>query len=326
MERHLVDARDLARSLSYIAGIESTPQRRRDEMRKSGTRRTARPGRAKPGRSVASFYAEMSSLDTIKWALSEHGLAPGTATARDLYSRGLDVQNLGGFTVLQSISRAVEECGGLKRGAPLLDVACGLGGPGRYLTDRYECRVTGIDLVPARVELARALAEMVGMGERVAYRAADATALPFEKGEFAEVWMLDASIHVRRKTKLFRELARVLSPGGLLVLHDMPGPLPRSMAVVTRRAPYHAPTLSQLIGHLEAAGFRLLNWRDTAPLVRADFEQKRMAVEKAGAAVSGKDVPVEARRRYESGRATLEAYLDAVGPKGPGCGFLIAQR
>jgi ubiquinone/menaquinone biosynthesis C-methylase UbiE len=268
----------------------------------------------------------MSSLDTIKWALSQHDLDPSKVTARDLYSRGLDVQNLGGFAVLESISRAVDEYGGPKREAPLLDIACGLGGPGRYLTDRYDCRVTGIDLVPARVELAKALGEMVGMGDRVTYRAADATSLPFAKGSFAQVWMLDASIHVREKAKLFRELARVLSPGGFLVLHDMPGPLPRSMAAVTRRAPYHAPTLSQLIRHLEGARFRLLTWRDTTSLVRADFEQKLAAVEKAAAGMNGKGVPDEARRRFESGRATLEGYLDAVGPRGPGCGFLIARR
>jgi len=281
---------------------------------------------AGPGRRVASFYAEMSSLGTIKWALSQHGVDSTKVTARDLYSRGLDVQNLGGFAVLETISRAVDEYGTPGRDEPLLDVACGLGGPGRYLTERYDCSVTGIDLVPARVDLAKTLAEMVGLAGRVTYRAADATALPFADGKFAQVWMLDASIHVRAKAKLFRELTRVLSPGGLLVLHDMPGPLPRSMGAVTQRAPYHAPTLSQLIRHVEDAGLRLLTWRDTTTLVRADFEQKRAALEKAEAGMGGKDVPEEARRRFESGHAILQAYLDALAPDGPGCGFLIARR
>jgi hypothetical protein len=56
----------------------------------------------------------MSSLETVKWALSQHGLDPSAVTARDLYSRGLDVQNLGGFAALE---RAVDEYGEPKHGA-----------------------------------------------------------------------------------------------------------------------------------------------------------------------------------------------------------------
>jgi SAM-dependent methyltransferase len=175
------------------------------------------------------------------------------------------------------------------------------------------------------VEIAQALAEKVGMTGRVSFRVADATALPFGDGAFSQVWMLDASIHVREKAKLFGELARVLAPGGLLVLHDMPGPLPRSMGAATRRAPYFAPTLPQLIRHVEAAGLRLLTWRDTTPLVLADFEVKRAAVERVRSAFEASHAPEEARRRLELGRETLQGYLDAL-RDGVGCGFLIARR
>jgi cyclopropane fatty-acyl-phospholipid synthase-like methyltransferase len=137
--------------------------------------------------------------------------------------------------------------------------------------------------------------------------------------------MLDASIHVRAKAKLFAELTRVLAKGGLLVLHDMPGPLPRSMAVARRRAPYFAPRLSQLVRHLENAGLRLLTWRSTTTLVLADFEQKRAALEQARAGLPS-DLPAQARRRLTQGRKLLQGYLDALGRDGAGCGFLIARR
>jgi ubiquinone/menaquinone biosynthesis C-methylase UbiE len=169
------------------------------------------------------------------------------------------------------------------------------------------------------------LTEKVGLADRVTYRIASATALPFRRREFGHVWMLDASIHVRDKTTLFREVARVLAPGGLLVLHDMPGPLPSAMRAVTSRAPYYAPPLSQLIRHVERAGLRPLAWRDTAPLVRADFEAKSVAVAKASAATP-QQAPPEARRRLAQGRAALRGYLAALDTKGPGCGFLIATR
>lgn len=292
-------------------------------MPKRVARRRSKSGRRDPVRRISTFYEPMSSLDTIRSALAHQGVDPDAATARDLWSRGLDVQNLGGFPVLETLAAAVEEYAAPKPGEPLLDVACGLGGPGRYLAERYDCHVTGIDLVPLRVEIARALAKMVGMAERVTYRVGDATALPFRRGEFSQVWMLDASIHVREKAKLFRELARVLMPGGLLVLHDMPGPLPRSMSAVTRRAPYFAPRLPHLLRQVEDAGLRLLTWRDTTPRVLEDFEAKRAAVEQADR--SAEHAPADVRRRLAQGRAALYGYLDAL-RTGMGCGFLIARR
>jgi SAM-dependent methyltransferase len=182
-----------------------------------------------------------------------------------------------------------------------------------------------VDLLPLRVEIAEALSERTGMSARTSFRVADATALPFSDGEFAQVWMLDASIHVRAKAKLFGELVRVLAKGGLLVLHDMPGPLPRSMAFARRRAPYFAPRLSQLVRHLEDAGLRLLAWRDTTPLVLADFEGKRAALDQAQAGLPS-DLPPQAQRRLAQGRKLLQGYLDALGREGAGTGFLIARR
>jgi MPBQ/MSBQ methyltransferase len=278
-----------------------------------------------PGERLTSFYADLSSLDAILGLLSQAGVDVSRLTARDLYTRNADCQNLGAFAVLEAIARAVEEHGAAKAGERVLDVGSGLGGPARYLADRQGANVTGVDLLPFRVEIARALTQRTGMSERTSFRVADATALPFSDGEFSQVWMLDASIHVREKSKLFAELARVLAKGGLLVLHDMPGPLPRSMAVATRRAPYFAPRLSQLVRHLEDAALRVLTWHDTTPLVLADFEQKRAALEQAQAALP-KKLPAQARRRLTQGRKLLQGYLDALGRDGAGCGFLIARR
>ena len=279
-----------------------------------------------PAERLSSFYADLSSLDAILGLLAGAGVDIGRLTARDLYARSADCQNLGAFPVLEVIAQAVDEYAPATPGERILDVGCGLGGPARYLAERRGASVTGVDLLPFRVEIAQALTERVGLTGRVSFRVADATALPFGDAEFSQVWMLDASIHVRDKKKLFGELARVLAPGGLLVLHDMPGPLPPSMKAVTRRAPYFAPRLPQLIRHVLDAGLRVLTWRDTAPLVLADFEVKRAGVEQARAALEASQAPEEARRRLAQGRVLLHGYLDALGRDGVGCGFLIARR
>jgi ubiquinone/menaquinone biosynthesis C-methylase UbiE len=183
-----------------------------------------------------------------------------------------------------------------------------MGGPGRFVADRFACRVVGVDLVEARIDTARALAEMTRAAERVEYRIADATSLPFGAQSFAQVWTLDVSVHVRDKRALLREIARVLQPGGLLVLHDQMGPLTRAMLPVTRSAPWFAPPLTQLVNRAEQAGLRLLLWQDTTQLVRGFFHEIR---DRLGSA------PLP---------ALLGAYLKTLdGPAGR-TGLLIAQR
>ena len=75
------------------------------------------------------------------------------------------------------------------------------------------------------------------------------------------------------KHALFSEIARVLRPGGLLVMHDQTGPLPKAMAPATRSAPFIAPSLPQLIRYVEAAGLRLTTWQDSTAQIVAYFQQ-----------------------------------------------------
>jgi SAM-dependent methyltransferase len=128
--------------------------------------------------------------------------------------------------MLVTAANAVADYGVPVAAEQVLDIGCGMGGPGRFIADRFGCAVLGIDLLPVRVEAARALTERTHMGSRLSYRVASATELPFDDDSFAQVWMLDVGIHVGDKRALFAEIARVLRPGGLLVMHDQTGPLP----------------------------------------------------------------------------------------------------
>jgi len=51
-------------------------------------------------------------------------------------------------------------------GTRVLDVGCGLGGSARYLAAEHECQVTGIDLTQEYVDVANALAGMVGLSDK----------------------------------------------------------------------------------------------------------------------------------------------------------------
>jgi 2-polyprenyl-3-methyl-5-hydroxy-6-metoxy-1,4-benzoquinol methylase len=270
---------------------------------------------------LTSLYGEMTSLDRVRRALARDGVDVEHLQARDLYERDLDCQNLGGFGMLEVIATTVAGRAALQPDDHLLDVGCGMGGPGRVLADRYGCTVTGIDVLPLRVESAEELTKLTGLEERISYRLASATDLPFENGAFTQVWLLDVGIHVRDKRALFLEIARVLRPGGLLVMHDQTGPLPKAMAPATRNAPFIAPSLPQLIRYVEAAGLRLTTWQDSTARIVAYFQQVKARL---GPPDARPDQGAHPWREWI--RTTADAYLATLDNLGGRTGIMIAER
>ncbi|MEA3215020.1 MAG: sarcosine/dimethylglycine N-methyltransferase [Acidimicrobiia bacterium] len=274
-----------------------------------------------PVSQLAGFYGESSSLDRILQALAREGVEQAQMTARDLYSRDLDCHNLGAYPMLQTLAGVVSQLGAPGPGDRVLDVGCGLGGPGRFLADTFGCSVLGIDLLTVRVDVARALTSMTGLEHRVTYRLGDATRLPPDEGLFSQVWMLDVSVHVKAKQLLFKEIARVLRPGGHLVMHDQTAPIPDAMEPLTAHTPFFAPSLAQLLVYIEAAGMRLLAWQDTTQQVVAHFRQMKARAEARPAPADGKPRPWR-----EHAAAQVNGYLETLANLGGRTGMLIAHR
>ena len=271
---------------------------------------------------LTTFYERMSSLDMILGSLAAEQLDPERLQARDLYTRSLDCQNLGMFPMLEVLAGVVAEYGAPGPKDKLLDIGCGLGGPGRFLVDRFGCSVVGTDLLTKRIEIAKALTRKTGLEKRISYRVADATDLPFADRAFTHAWMLDVSMHIRDKKTLFGEIARVLRPGGLFVMHEQNAPIPEVMRPITRQAPYIAPSLPQLIRYVDDAGLRVLTWRDTTPRVVEYFEGIKAALEKTPLPPHGD--PGRAMR--EHGYAVVHGYIEALANLGGRTGILAARR
>jgi ubiquinone/menaquinone biosynthesis C-methylase UbiE len=267
---------------------------------------------------LTKFYGEMSpSLDTVKQALAAAGVDPDHPRASDLYQRDIDCHNLGMHRMLEVLADVASEYGAPTSEDTLLDLGCGIGGPGRFLADRFGCSILGVDLLPLRVEIARSITELTGMTDHNSYRVADATDLGLADQSFVQVWMLDVSMHIRNKRALFGEIARVLRPGGLMVMHEQPGPLPPAMRPVMRQAPYIAPSLPQLIRYVEQSGLRLLTWRDTTNIALDFFLNMRNLL-------LATSEPVTSRR--ETGIPILDGYIETLAHLGGRTGVMIARR
>lgn len=129
-------------------------------------------------------------------------------------------------------------------GGPVLDAGCGAGRITRYLADRG-CDVEGVDLSPGMVATARR------DHPDLRFAVAALADLPFPDGRFAGVVLWYSTIHTAPAGHgaLLAEAARVLRPGGSLVVAFQSGDGVRDVAPAYRRFGHDI----RLVRHLTTA-------------------------------------------------------------------------
>jgi SAM-dependent methyltransferase len=106
-------------------------------------------------------------------------------------------------------------------GKRVLDIGCGAGGAELLLVREYDAaNVVGIDIIPQLVERARQLSEEAGLARRIQIKAVEPGRLPFKRAAFDVVFTKDSLLHVPDKLEIFREIYRVLRPGGFFIGSD----------------------------------------------------------------------------------------------------------
>lgn len=166
-------------------------------------------------RDVAGHYASGDLLERLRAALLEDGADPDNPTIPALAP--YDHFHGGG------LEATVELAGLLAVSASdhILDIGSGIGGPARYISDRFGCRVTGIDLTAEFCAVARYLNALLGLEDRVSVHEGDALAMPFDGAALDGAYSMNVSMNIADRDGLYREIHRVLKPGGWLVLSEV---------------------------------------------------------------------------------------------------------
>src|SRR5260370_4196095 len=157
---------------------------------------------------VQGYYGRSDLLQRIEAVLRKAGVDPQKPGFRDLHP----FDQLHGLGILATEEHAARA--GVRAGMGVLEVGGGLGGSSRYLAAVCGCRVSGIDLTPEFVELARVLTARCGLADKIDYRQASAIALPFEDASFDHVWCHNVTMNIADRATLAREVARVLRRQG----------------------------------------------------------------------------------------------------------------
>ena len=110
---------------------------------------------------------------------------------------------------------------GLPRGSHGLDAGCGVGLWALWLAEALgpDGRVVGIEPSTERVEAARALVGPLGDG-RLSFTEGDATKLAAPDASLDWVWCGDVLHHVQDTQGALREFARVVRPGGRVIVKE----------------------------------------------------------------------------------------------------------
>ncbi|PWT89424.1 MAG: hypothetical protein C5B56_07120, partial [Proteobacteria bacterium] len=99
----------------------------------------------------------------------------------------------------------------------VLDVGCGAGQELLPFVQNLGSRVTGVDVSPEAVEIARRQFSKLGYEGQSEFVCSPAESLPFESGTF-DVVICRLALPYTRNEQALAEMARVLRRGGLLIL------------------------------------------------------------------------------------------------------------
>jgi SAM-dependent methyltransferase len=192
--------------------------------------------------------------------------------------------------------RAVARRAGIAPGVSVLDLCCGIGGPGRLITRELSCTYLGVDSSSSAVDIARERAGDLDCRFEVAH------VPPLPKGPFDVVLLFETMLAFRDKKALLEDISGALGPGGRFAFTLEEG---APMTDAERERMPDAETvwltpLAEMLASLGRVGLRVRWQRDYSRSHRAVADSLLAAFAADATAIAG-----------QIGRTALEELLAA---------------
>lgn len=102
----------------------------------------------------------------------------------------------------------------------VLDVGCGVGGPGREITRFTDCQIVGLNNNDYQIERANHYAKKYKLDHKLSYVKGDFMQMDFEPESFDAVYAIEATVHAPVLEGVYSEIYKVLKPGGVFGVYE----------------------------------------------------------------------------------------------------------
>ena len=109
---------------------------------------------------------------------------------------------------------------GLKAGKKVADIGCGVGGPLVTIARATGASITGIDFNVRHIRRGERHVQRARLGDSCRFLHADYMNVPLDDGAFDAMYSFEALRHAPNRRLAFRELFRLLRPGGRAAIVD----------------------------------------------------------------------------------------------------------
>lgn len=120
----------------------------------------------------------------------------------------------------RTVRKMAERLPKINENTRVLDIGAGYGGSARYLASNYGCPVDCLNISEKENDKNEKKNKEQGLDHLIDVRQGNFEDLPYEDNAYDIVWCQDSILHSGNKELVFKEVARVLKPGGHFIFTD----------------------------------------------------------------------------------------------------------